>query len=119
MCQSHKANTGLGQELKLALSLAQGNAPRYWEAVFLSRHRTDNRKGRFLYLLDLFFCKGRVGGWCFLLLAHCPMAGTQSPKDLDHCPLLSQVISRELDQKWGSRDLNQHPYRMQALHAKV
>lgn len=69
MCQSHKANTGLGQELKLALSLAQGNASRYWEAVFLSRHRTDNRKGRFLYLLDLFFCKGRVGGgasFCWL-----------------------------------------------------
>lgn len=34
----------------------------------------------------------------------------QGPKNLNHCPLLSQIINKQLDQKRNSWDINQHPY---------
>lgn len=39
------------------------------------------------------------------------------PKHLDHAPLLSQTIRKELDDKESSWDLIQHPYGMPPLQA--
>lgn len=47
-----------------------------------------------------------------------PSTWMQDPKTLGRPPLVSQVISRELDRNWSSQDLDRDPYGMLVLQTK-